>query len=274
RELIRNRRWNMGGGCYTTAMATTSAANANNGNQKIQKNDDRYDLIVIGTGNAGQLAASVARDGGMRVAIVEGRDVGGTCALRGCVPKKVLVAAAEAMDVIRRADTHAITVGTPALDWTRLIARERTFVDGVPAEVEADLTKRGIDLIKGRARFVGRDALAVTGRAKPLRADRFVVACGSVPRPLAFKGGDTLLTSDDLLELQALPSSVAFVGAGVIAFELAHVMARAGARVTLLEMAQRALPGLDADAVARLVEATIARGIDVRVGVSVEAVAD
>src|SRR6185295_2153560 len=161
RELIRNRRWNMGGGCYTTAMATTSAANANNGNQKIQKNDDRYDLIVIGTGNAGQLAASVARDGGMRVAIVEGRDVGGTCALRGCVPKKVLVAAAEAMDVIRRADTHAITVGTPALDWTRLIARERTFVDDVPAQAVArGQVRGGVRLGAATTRFQRRRHLA------------------------------------------------------------------------------------------------------------------
>jgi glutathione reductase (NADPH) len=233
----------------------------------------RYDLIVVGTGNAGQSAAGVARQAGLRVAIVEGRDVGGTCALRGCVPKKVLAAAGEAMDVIRRAGTHAITVGPATLDWTRLIARERTFVDGVPADVKADLLKQGMDVIEGRARFVGRDALAVTGQDQPLYADKFVVACGSVPRTLTFPGGDNLLTSDDLLELRQLPPSVAFVGAGVIAFELGHVMARAGARVTLLEMGPRALPNLDADAVARLVEATIARGIDIQVNVKVEAVA-
>ena len=232
----------------------------------------RYDLVVVGTGNAGQLAATVAREAGLRVAIVEGREVGGTCALRGCVPKKVLAAAGEAMDLIRRAAVHAIEVGPATLNWTRLIARERTFVAGVPDDVKTDLLKKGLDVVEGRARFVGRDALAVTGRDEPLLADAFVVASGSVPRPLAFPGGDTLLTSDDLLELRELPASVAFVGAGVIAFELAHVMARAGARVTLLEMGPRPLLGLDADAVARLVEATIALGIDVRVGVRVEAV--
>jgi glutathione reductase (NADPH) len=231
-----------------------------------------YDLIVIGTGNAGQLAAGVARKAGWRVAIIEARDVGGTCALRGCVPKKVLAAAAEAMDIIRRAGAHGITVGAPTLDWSKLIARERTFVDGVSAEVKADLERQGIDVIAGQARFVARDALMVTGHGQPLQARKFVVASGSAPRALVFPGGDTLLTSDDLLELRILPPAVAFVGAGVIAFELAHVMARAGARVTLLEMGPRALPGLDADAVAKLVDATVARGIDVRVGVEISAV--
>jgi len=232
----------------------------------------RYDLVVIGTGNAGQAAAAVARRAGWRVAIVEGRDVGGTCALRGCVPKKVLAASAEVMDVIRRAGGQAIQVGPPTLDWGALIARERTFVDGVPADVAAELTEQGIDVVRGRARFAGPDALSVTGVGEPLRARYFVVASGSVPRPLGFPGGDSLLTSDDLLELRALPSSVAFVGAGVIAFELAHVMARAGARVTLLEEAERALGGHDADAVEQLVGATRARGIELRLGVKISAV--
>jgi glutathione reductase (NADPH) len=233
---------------------------------------DAYDLIVVGTGNAGQLAAGVARAAGWRVAIVEGREIGGTCALRGCVPKKVLAAAGETMDVIRRAGTQAISVGPATLDWTALIARERTFVDGVPAEAKADLVSKGIEVIEARARFVGRDAMQVSGRAEPLRARAFVVASGSKPRPLHFPGGDTLLTSDDLLELRQLPASVAFVGAGVIAFELAHVMARAGARVTLLETAPRALTRHDADAVARLVEATRARGIELHVGVQIRSV--
>ena len=232
-----------------------------------------YDLVVIGSGNAGQLAAGVARAAGWRVAIVEGRQVGGTCALRGCVPKKVLAASAETMDIIRRAGGQSIRVGEPALDWSELIAHERTFVDGVPAEVKAELSGKGIDVIEGRARFVDRDALVVSGHADPLRARSFLVASGSVPRPLDFPGAATLLTSDDLLELRALPARLAFVGAGVIAFELAHVLARAGARVTLLEEASRALPGHDADAVEQLVRATRARGIELRTDVQVQAVA-
>jgi glutathione reductase (NADPH) len=236
--------------------------------------DAAYDLVVIGTGNAGQQAASVARAAGWRVAIIEARDVGGTCALRGCVPKKVLAAAAEAADLVRRADRLSITgVGpAPTLDWTALIARERTFVDGVPAAMKADLVRKGIEVVEGRARFVEPGAVRVTGRSEPLQARAFVVATGSVPRPLDFPGADTLLTSDDLLELRTLPPSVGFVGAGVIAFELGHVMARAGARVTLVEGASHALAAHDQDAVAWLVEASRARGIDVRIDAPVQAV--
>ena len=243
--------------------------------------DDTYDLIVIGAGNAGQEAASVARAAGWRVAIVEARDVGGTCPLRGCIPKKVLAAASEAADLVRRAPQLSIHFGPKAgdgasvmLDWTALIARERTFVDGVSAAMKADLLRQGIDVVEGRARFVDPHAIAVTGRDEPLRARKFLVATGSVPRPLSFSGAERLLTSDDLLELSALPPTVAFLGAGVIAFELGHAMARAGARVTMLEMAPRVLPGHDAGAVDWLLKASAARGIDVRVGVDVRSIDD
>jgi glutathione reductase (NADPH) len=240
---------------------------------------DAYDLIVIGAGNAGQEAAGIARAAGWRVAIVEARDVGGTCPLRGCIPKKVLAVASEAADLVRRAPGLSVNVeppspGKPALDWTALIARERTFVDGVPAAMEADLTRQGIEVIAGRARFVDPHAISISGRAEPLRARKFLVAAGSVPRPLRFPGGDRLLTSDDLLEMAALPPTIAFVGAGVIAFELGHVMTRAGARVTLLEAAPRVLPGHDAGAVGQLLEASAARGIDVQVGVEVQSLDD
>ena len=91
-----------------------------------------YDLIVIGAGNAGQAAAGIAREAGWSVLVVESRDVGGTCPLRGCVPKKVLVAAGETLDAIARAAVHRIRVGKPKLDWPKLIRRKQTFVAGVP----------------------------------------------------------------------------------------------------------------------------------------------
>ncbi len=159
---------------------------------------DGYDLIVIGAGNAGQEAASVARAAGWRVAIVEARDVGGTCPLRGCVPKKVLAAASEAADLVRRAPRLSIHLGPEAgdgasvrLDWTALIARERTFVEGVPAAMKADLLRQGIDVVEGRARFVEPHAIAVTGRDEPLRARKFLVATGIGAAPTAVSGRRT-----------------------------------------------------------------------------------
>jgi len=114
-----------------------------------------YDVLVLGGGNGGMAAAGVTRAAGRSVAIVESWELGGTCPLRGCVPKKVLVAAAQVMHQIDRAPRHHISVDAWSLDWGRLIARVRGFVAGVPEAFEESLEARGIELLKGRARFVG-----------------------------------------------------------------------------------------------------------------------
>ncbi|MFW5876848.1 MAG: dihydrolipoyl dehydrogenase family protein [Myxococcota bacterium] len=229
-----------------------------------------YDMVVLGSGNAGTAAAGAAVAAGWRVALVESREVGGTCALRGCVPKKVLVAAAESLEAIAHAGVHHIEVGTPRLDWTALIERERTFVEGVPTAFEAGLTKRGIEVLHGRARFVARNVVEVNGER--LAARKVVVAVGAKPRPLPFPGAEHLITSDDFLQMRDRPATAVFVGAGVIAFELAHLLARAGTRVTMLEVADRPLPPFDADAVDRLLKQSREVGIEVRTGVDIRAI--
>lgn len=230
-----------------------------------------YDLIVLGAGNAGQAAAGVVREAGRRVLVVEERDVGGTCPLRGCVPKKVLVAAAESLDVIERARDQGITTGPVSVDWSRVIDRKEAILAGTSEAMEKDLADRGIDLARGRARFVGPTTVAIGDRR--LTAGDVLVATGSVPRPLSMPGAEHLTTSDDLLDLRAAPRSMVFVGAGVIAFELGHVFARLGTRVTLLEVAPRPLGPFDEEAVEHLVEATRAAGIEIRTGVAIRSIA-
>jgi glutathione reductase (NADPH) len=151
------------------------------------------------------------------------------------------------------------------LDWPRLIERKRSFVKGVSGELEKSLADRGIALLRGRARFTGRHEVAVAGEHHS--AKKIVVATGSTPRSLPIPGAEHLVTSDELLELASLPESVTFVGAGVIAFEFAHVLARSGARVTLLEVAPRVLPTLDAGAADRL--SALTRELGVRIDTSV-----
>ncbi|MFO0748225.1 MAG: NAD(P)/FAD-dependent oxidoreductase [Myxococcota bacterium] len=230
----------------------------------------RFDAVVLGAGNAGLAAAQVLREAGRSVAVVERRDVGGTCPLRGCVPKKVLVAAAEALDVMRRAPAMGLEVGSVTPQWWAVIDRQRAILAGTSEALEADLARRGIELVRGDGRFVAPDAIAVGERR--LDADAFVVATGSTPRPLTMPGAEHVTLSDELLELREPPRSLAFVGAGVIAFELGHVFARLGTRVTLLEVAQRPLGPFDKDAVERLVAATRALGIEVQLGVELSAV--
>ncbi len=232
---------------------------------------EAYDIVILGTGNAGMAAAGALRAAGKSVAMVESWDVGGTCPLRGCVPKKVLVAAAQVLHQIALAPAHHLEVGAPRLDWAALIARERGFVEGVPEAFAKSLEGRGIELIKGRANFVGPGRIAVGGRT--LAAGKIVIATGSKPRPLAIPGAEHLITSEDILEMSALPARLVFIGGGVIALEFAHVFARAGTEVTILEALPRLLPRLDPDAVAKLHAESERIGIEVLTGVTVGQVA-
>lgn len=231
----------------------------------------KYDVVILGTGNAGMAAAGVAREAGKTVAMVESRDVGGTCPLRGCVPKKVLVAAAQVLHQIELAPAHHIEVGKPRLDWARLIEREQGFVDGVPEAFADSLRSRGIDLVTGRARFTGRNTIDVEGTV--LEAGKIVIATGSTPRPLAIPGAEHLITSDDILTDPVQPDRLIFIGGGVIALEFAHVLARAGTRVTILEAMDRLLPRMDADAVAQIARESERIGIELLTGVTVEEIA-
>ena len=229
-----------------------------------------YDVVVLGTGNAGMAAAGVARKAGLTVAMVESRDVGGTCPIRGCVPKKVLVAAAQVLHQIDTAAAHHIEVGPPKLDWAKLIERERGFVDGVPEAFTRSLESRGIALYEGRARFVGPNQVRLGDTV--LEGKKIVVATGSKPRPLAIPGAEHLITSDDILEMTTLPETLVFIGGGVIALEFAHVLARAGTKVTILEALVRLLPRNDADAVAQVAKESARIGIDILTDVKVEAI--
>lgn len=232
---------------------------------------DNYDVVILGTGNAGMGAAGVTRAAGKSVAMIESRDVGGTCPIRGCVPKKVLVAAAQVLHQIDLAPQHHISVGEAKLDWPALVARERTFVDGVPDDFRKSLESRQIELIEGRAKFVGENAIAVNGRT--LEAENIVIATGSTPRSLPIKGAGLMITSDDILELATLPERLVFVGGGVIALEFGHVFARAGTAVTILEVMDRLLPRMEADAVAQIHQESERIGIKILTGVTVDEIA-
>lgn len=221
----------------------------------------RYDIAILGAGNAGFGVSSVAAAAGRSLAFVEARDFGGTCPNRGCTPKKILVAATHALDGIGRARLHGIEVGAPRLDWARLIDREKAMIAAIPGRME-DLARSRGDVFRGHARFVGRNAVMVGDDV--LEAEHIVVATGSKPRPLPIPGAEHLITSDDVLSERELPGEVVFIGGGVIAMELGHVYARAGAKVTILEALPRVLSGFDADAVAEI------RNESERIGISIE----
>src|SRR5438477_10987628 len=229
----------------------------------------RFDLVVVGTGVTSAVA-SRCREAGWTVAVVDSRPFGGTCALRGCGPRKILVGAAEAVHGARDMADKGVPAAALTIDWPALMRVKRSLIGQTTAHTEQTWAKMGVEQFHGRARFVGPTTLAVgddrlTGR-------RVLIAAGAIPAPLKFPGAERLTTSEQFLNLDRLPASLAFVGGGYISFEFAHVAARAGARVTILHRGARPLEEFDADLVERLVSRSRALGIRVETGAEVQAV--
>jgi glutathione reductase (NADPH) len=224
----------------------------------------KFDVIAIGTGSAASAVASRCREAGWQVAIVDSRPFGGTCALRGCDPKKVLVGAAEAVDWTRRMTGKGIRAARLEIDWPELMRFKRTFTEPVPKRREDGFAKAGVTAFHGRARFAGPTTVHVG--EETLEGRYVVIAAGAIPADLEIPGTEHLTTSDQFLELDQLPRRILFIGGGYIAFEFAHVAARAGAQVTVLHRGARPLPLFDPDLVDRLVERTRELGIDVHLG--------
>lgn len=222
-----------------------------------------FDLVVIGTGAAAVSVASPCREAGRRVAVVDSRPFGGTCALRGCDPKKVLVGAADLVDWDRRMKGKGVA-GEAQIDWAELMRFKRTFTEPVPAAREEGFAKAGIEAFRGRARFTGRKTIEVNG--EELKGRHFVIAAGQKPADPGIPGAEHLLTSDRFLEVDRLPRRILFVGGGYIGFEFAHLSARAGARVTILHRGERPLERFEPYLVDRLVEHTREIGIDLQLG--------
>lgn len=228
-----------------------------------------FDLIVIGTGSGASVAAGKCANAGWKVAQIDYRPFGGTCALRGCDPKKVLVGVAELTDWARRMESHGVRSGA-SIDWNELMQFKRTFTDPVPQNRKEGMKKKGITPYQGKARFLNTNTLEVNG--VELTGKKILIAAGAKPVPLSIEGFNHLATSTDFLELEELPHEIVFVGGGYISFEFAHVAARAGSRVTIIHQGERPLKAFDPDMVDILLEKTRDVGIDVRLNAEVTSV--
>ena len=202
--------------------------------------EEKFDVVIIGGGNAGIGVTGPVRRAGLSVAMIEAHDLGGTCPNRGCTPKKVLVAAGQALHDIELAAQHRIAVSIPSLDWSALIAREKDIIKDIPANLARAMTRRKVEVIKGHGTFAGPNSVRIGNRT--LRASHIVIAAGSKPRPLPIPGAEHMMTSDDMLSERKRPESIIFIGGGVISLEFGHVYARAGSSVTILEALPQLLP--------------------------------
>jgi glutathione reductase (NADPH) len=228
-----------------------------------------FDVVIIGTGSAGKKVAETARAAGKSVAIIDKMPFGGTCSQRGCDPKKILVGAAEI--VARSADLKGRGIAEKAvIDWADLMAFKKTFTEPIPENTEKKFADQGIALFHGVASFTAKNRVQVGDET--LEATYIAIAAGAAPQPLEIPGEDKLAYSDDFLNLPELPNDIVMIGGGYIAFEFAHIAARAGANVTIIHQGKRALEQFDADLVTMLTKATEELGIRVLLEAKVTAI--
>lgn len=229
-----------------------------------------FDLIVIGAGTGGNGVARMAAAEGWQVAIIDSLPYGGTCALRGCDPKKMLVAVTEGVERAHSMQGKGL-VADPRIDWPEMMAFKRTFTEAMPPRIEAGIEEAGITTLHGTARFTGPDMIELNGET--LRARHFHIATGARPMTLGIPGEELLTTSTQFLELEACPRRVVFVGGGFIAMEFSHIAARAGAEeVAILQRGSGILANFDPDLTALAAEASERLGIAIHTGADVCAV--
>jgi glutathione reductase (NADPH) len=246
--------------------------------------DHIFDLIVIGTGTAASTTAHECSSAGWKVAIIDSLSFGGTCALRGCDPKKVLVEAVKVVDSAQRHQNNGVLGSDKVhIKWSDLIRFKRTFTEPFPKHREEGYKKAGIVPFHGHAQFIGSNAVKVEGeeeedkdnnikRNTVLKGKKILVTTGAKPMQLNIAGSANITTSDQFLEFgeDHLPNRIVFVGGGYISFEFAHIAARAGAKVTILHRGKQPLEHFDPDLVNLLVQRSKDVGIDIHLQSVVE----
>ncbi|MBZ9731527.1 NAD(P)/FAD-dependent oxidoreductase [Salegentibacter sp. JZCK2] len=212
-----------------------------------------YDVFVIGSGMAGMNVANICASKGLSVGITDEMPYGGTCALRGCDPKKIMLAPTEAKHFAKNLQEKHIAE-IPAINWKQAMKFKQEFVDAMPPKIEKGYKKNEIDTYHQPAKFINENQLQV-GDNK-IEAKKIVIATGAKPRKLGIPGEDLALSSTDFLNFQSLPKSLLFIGGGYIAFEFAHMAARFGSKVTIIHRGKRPLENFDPFIVEQLTKAT------------------
>ncbi len=226
---------------------------------------ENYDLVVIGAGSGGVAASRRAAVHGARVLIVEADRVGGTCVIRGCVPKKLMMYAAGFAQALEEARGYGWAEVSGRFEmgrWADAKAAEITRLEGIYRQMLAD---GGVELAQGRAQLLGPDTVAMGTRQ--VQARRILVATGGAPSHGALPGLAAAMTSNEVLDLRTLPATLLVVGGGYIAVEFASILAGLGVQVTLAFRDTLPLRGFDADLRTRLADALRARGITLAGGV-------
>ena len=232
-----------------------------------------YDVVIIGGGPGGYASALYAHNFGLSVALVEKDSVGGTCLIRGCIPAKTWLQAAEVFTTVSHAADFGVVVGEPTFDWGVALERKNSIVNGLVTGLAGLLKMRKVDVIDGFGRLAGPGKVVVTNDdgEQTLEARNVVIATGSVPRsiPNYDFDGIKIVSSDHALDWSERPNRVGIIGAGAIGCEFASLLTDLGADVHVFELMDQVVPGADAKAASQLQKLLKRRGIKFHLGASV-----
>lgn len=231
-----------------------------------------FDLLTIGAGSGGVAGSRRAASYGARVGIIEKARIGGTCVLRGCVPKKLLIYGVEMAGHIEDSTGYGWSIDGARLDWSKLIAAKDRELDRLHEIYVGMLDRAGVKMIDGEARLIDAHTVEVASPAglHAFTAERIMIATGGWPTLPDVPGAELGITSNEALELPAVPKRVTIVGGGYIAVEFAGIFRAAGAEVDLVIRADRVLRGFDEEVRDHLQAALIQRGIKIHSGVKLD----
>jgi len=218
---------------------------------------------------AGMTIANKCARKGLKTAITDFRSYGGTCALRGCDPKKILIGAAEIINRANKMEGNGLT-GDWRIDWRDLMKFKSDFTSKVPGGIEKGYSRSGVDMFHGSAQFLTADIVRIGN--DEIRAEKIAITTGARPVTLNIPGGDMPIDSTGFLELETLPEEITFIGGGYIAFEFAHLAARAGSKINIVHRGAYPLENFEQDMVTHLVKATKELGINILLSTEVTAV--
>jgi dihydrolipoamide dehydrogenase len=218
---------------------------------------DKFDIIILGGGPGGYVAAIRAAQLGAKVALIEKDKVGGTCLNRGCIPTKALIACTNLYEKIKKADSFGITVGSPTIDPAKIVERKNTIVGKIVKNLHKLIEQNGVEVIAGTGKVVAPGKVEIENVERgtwSIESRKLILATGSVPTclPSCRFDGDRYLSSDDALELKSVPEKLNIVGGGVIGVHFAMIYSALGSAVTIYEALPEILAGIDEEVVAHV----------------------
>jgi dihydrolipoamide dehydrogenase len=233
-----------------------------------------FDVVVLGAGPGGYVAAIRAAQLGLKTAIVEKDSVGGVCLNWGCIPSKSLLRNAEVLNLVNNAEEFGITFENITYDFSKAISRSREVVDKLTSGVQYLLNKNQVELIEGTGKLAGPHEIEIMENNRKFTSENIIIATGARQRDIDSMPIDhhVVINSRDALNMSEIPDDITIIGAGATGVEFAHIYRSYGAKVTLVEMMDRIIPNEDSEISDLLKKSFAEREIDIKVGVAVKSI--